>query len=290
MHSYLRSIGFTDIKKETDIFKYIQMVIESPDHQCEYINSDGNTILELKKEFGSRIGLAICGSLEKNKNFYLEYFYPYLQGIIDSTNEYVELEKHIDKNSYAGICDDMRLGITLIYYLQNSGEFLNHTNGKMNISSCSTMLTAMSIDGKIILPVNKHYQMKRNHLKELRQRSDLMLAARDGDEEAIESLTMEDIDTYTSLSKRILEEDIYTIVSTCMMPCGIESDQYLVVGDILNIDHSKNNITGDDMLILTISSRDIIYDVCINKKDLLGEAQIGRRFKGTIWLQGQVKF
>lgn len=290
MHSYLRSIGFTDIKKETDIFKYIQMVIDAPDIQCEYKNSDGNTILELKKEFGCRIGLAICGSLEKGGHFHLEYYYPYLQGIIDSTDEDIELEKHIDKNSYAGICDDMRLGITLIYYLQNSGEFLNHSSGKMNLSSYPTMLTAMSIDGKIILPVNKHFQMRRNHLRHMRQRSDLMSAARDGDEDAIESLTMEDIDTYTSLSKRISEEDVYTIVSTSMMPCGIESDQYLVVGDILNIEHSKNKITGDDMLILTINSKDIMYDVCINKKDLLGEAQIGRRFKGTIWMQGQVKF
>jgi len=39
-----------------------------------------------------------------------------------------------------------------------------------------------------------------------------------GDETAIESLTIEDIDTYSKISRRIRREDVFTIVDSCFMP------------------------------------------------------------------------
>ena len=41
---------------------------------------------------------------------------------------------------------------------------------------------------------------------------------------------------------------------------------------------------------MTIESNNLIYDICINYKDLLGEPEVGRRFKGNIWLQGHVNY
>ncbi|MEE1517216.1 MAG: DUF3881 family protein, partial [Lachnospiraceae bacterium] len=34
----------------------------------------------------------------------------------------------------------------------------------------------------------------------------------------------------------------------------------------------------------------MVFDVCINKKDLLGEPEVGRRFKGSIWVQGYINY
>ena len=45
---------------------------------------------------------------------------------------------------------------------------------------------------------------------------------------AIENLTLEDIDTYSMLSRRIANEDILSIVDSYFMPYGIESDQYSI--------------------------------------------------------------
>ena len=42
----------------------------------------------------------------------------------------------------------------------------------------------------------------------------------------MESLTMEDIDIYTMISRRIRHEDVYSIVDSYLMPYGIECDQY----------------------------------------------------------------
>ena len=39
-----------------------------------------------------------------------------------------------------------------------------------------------------------------------------------------------------------------------------------------------------------LSCNELVFDVCINQKDLLGEPMPGRRFKGTIWLQGKINF
>ena len=34
----------------------------------------------------------------------------------------------------------------------------------------------------------------------------------------------------------------------------------------------------------------MIFDVCINSEDLMGEPAVGRRFKGVIWMQGNINY
>ena len=70
------------------------------------------------------------------------------------------------------------------------------------------------------------------------------------------------------------------------MPYGVESDQYSVLGEILNVCRIENRLTHQDIYVLTVDTNDLVYDVCINEKDLLGEPAVGRRFKGNIWMQG----
>ena len=116
------------------------------------------------------------------------------------------------------------------------------------------------------------------------------LSTAEGDEKAMESLTMEDIDTYSMITKRLEKEDILTIVDSFFIPCGIECDQYQVMGEIVDIMETVNNETGETVVQLGLNCNDIPFDICINKKDLLGTPQVGFRFKGYIWLQGQINF
>ena len=218
MHSFLRSIGFSEITKDIDIFPFLQITIVSPDMKSSYEKPDGEVFVELKKEFGYRIGLAVCGSYLEEQAFHIEYFYPYFRGEYESTNEEIEIERHADKNSYAAICDDVRLGITLIYYLQNISEFFKTAEGKMFSKTGTTVLSALSTEGKIILPVEQVDTNRRSQMKKFMKRSNLLSAAKEGDEEAIENLTMEDIDLYSMLSRRVSNEDLLTIIDTSMMP------------------------------------------------------------------------
>ena len=106
----------------------------------------------------------------------------------------------------------------------------------------------------------------------------------------IENLTLEDIDTYSLLSKRITHEDVLSIVDTYFMPYGIESDQYSVLGEIMDVTLLQNRFTEENVYSMEIMCNDILFSVCINQKDLLGEPEVGRRFKGNIWMQGSVKY
>ena len=73
------------------------------------------------------------------------------------------------------------------------------------------------------------------------------------------------------------------------MPCGIETELYSVMGTILNIKKISNTITNELVYNLTVDCNNIVLDICINSADLLGEPSLGRRFKGTIWLQRSVE-
>ena len=106
----------------------------------------------------------------------------------------------------------------------------------------------------------------------------------------MESLTIEDIDTYTRISQRIINEDVFSIVDSTFMPCGVECDQYSVIGEILELSKEQNIYTGETIYIMTLDCNNMVFTLGINEKHLLGEPLVGRRFKGQIWLQGNVKF
>ena len=80
----------------------------------------------------------------------------------------------------------------------------------------------------------------RNSVKVANERNQLLAQARMGDEDAIESLTLEDMDTYTTISRRIHKEDVFSLVDTYFMPYGVECDQYSILGEITEC-HTDTN-------------------------------------------------
>lgn len=290
MHKFLRSIGFSELKKE-DLEKIFEQIIKKPTVQKIATDSEGNEFAEISKEFGEFFGISLRGTYKEDDTFEIEYYYPYLCGKNISTREPAEVEKHAEKESYAGICDEVRIGVTLIFYLQNVVDYLavKNSRGYMNLAE-GVILGALSTDGKILLPVNKTENKVRNSKKEGTDRNHLIAAARDGDEDAIENLTLEDIDTYSLLSRRITHEDILSIVNSYFMPYGIESDQYSILGEIMDCTLLQNHMTEENVYSLDILCNDMVFSVCINQKDLIGEPEVGRRFKGTVWMQGSIKY
>lgn len=291
MHSFLKSIGFSKLKKKKEIDALIQDVTLHPDRKVISEDAEGNVFAELSKDYGQFIGIAVRGEYTDDEVFEADYFYPYFQGSGISTFERVEVEKHAEKESYAGVCDEIKIGVTLIFYLQNVMEYLNkEKNQNFHQLTTATTLSALSGFGKILLPIQKDENQSKANENITRERSHLIAAAREGDEEAIESLTLEDIDTYSMISRRIMYEDVLTIVSSYFMPYGIESDQYSILGEIIDYQLIENNLTQEELYVLTVNCNDLVFDVCINRGDLLGEPAIGRRFKGVIWMQGNINY
>ena len=113
---------------------------------------------------------------------------------------------------------------------------------------------------------------------------------KNGDEDAMESLTIEDLDLYSMASRRATREDIYSIVDTTFMPSGIECDQYSILGEIKEVICKKNRFTGEEIYDLKVECNDLYFRVGINKMDLLGEPLPGRRFKGKNMDDGNGSF
>lgn len=291
MHRFLRTIGFSELKTKKQLDKLIKEIIGHSDVEKIAIDSDGSEFVEMTKMFHESFGITVCGQYEEDNKFSMEYYYPIFIGRDISTNEQIEIERHVGNESYAGICDEMRLGVTLIFYLQNVADYLNQkVNCESHFQNVTTSLSALALNGKIILPIGKNEEQIRNTEKNKRNHNYLMAAARDGDEEAIESLTLEDIDLYSMISKRVEKEDIFSIVESYFMPYGIESDQYSIMGTILEIKETQNKFTEENVLLMKVNSNDLIFDLCINEKDLVGVPKVGRRFKGNIWMQGKINF
>ena len=80
------------------------------------------------------------------------------------------------------------------------------------------------------------------------------------------------------------------MIDTFMMPYGTECDLYQIMGEIKNVESAVNEYTDEKLYFMTLSCNDMIFDICINQKDLLGEPEEGRRFKGSIWMQGHINF
>ena len=87
-----------------------------------------------------------------------------------------------------------------------------------------------------------------------------------------------------------MDEDIFSLVDTYIMPYGLECDLYSVMGEILDTRVEDNDLTGEMVYIMTLSCNDLVVDVCINKKDITGEPEKGRRFRGNLWLTGMIDF
>lgn len=291
MHSYLRAVGFSEIKKRREIEEIIKEVIETYDEKNVVEDYEDGIFAEFSKNYGCDCGITVCGQYDENNEFHVEYYFPFFRGTGITTDENVVVERHTAQQSFAGACDDLRIGVTLIFYLQNAAEYmLENQKGIAPEGRKTLTISGLAKEGMVLLPLQKDKEAARVERELAENRSNLIAAARNGDEDAMESLTMEDMDTYSMISQRIVREDIFSIVDSYFMPYGIECDQYNVMGEILDFVQFKNILTGEEIYQLTLDSNDVQFDVCINKKDLLGEPQVGRRFKGIIWLQGQLHF
>ena len=115
---------------------------------------------------------------------------------------------------------------SLIFRLTNAGEYMQRRQRGQNLNPRGVSLTAFSRDGKILLPIKKDAKMREKARVADQNREKLIEAARRGDESAIEALNNEDMGMYNSLTRRMMKEDIYSIVESCFMPQGIECDIY----------------------------------------------------------------
>lgn len=291
MHQYLKAIGFGSLRTKKELKEVLKQVEESFTHQIVVSYNESADYCELQKEYGQDIGITLCGELDEEENFDIDYYFPYFEGSGITTYADVIVEKRIEKEQYVGICEDPKVGISLIFHLQNGIEYMKEQRmGLVSKQNIAVTFSGLALSGTILLPVKKSEEQIQNEKESSKNRKNLLNAARSGDQTAIETLTLDDIDTYSRVSRRLIHEDIFSIVDTYFMPYGVECDLYSIMGEILAVRERQNDLTGEELYQMKLNVNELQFDICVPKKDVLGEPEMGRRFKGTIWLQGYLNF
>lgn len=288
MHNFLSAIGFSNIKNRRLLEPIYKQILGNPTKKSIYNISADTQIVQLDKDFGEGFGISLVGERSIDGSISIEHYFPYVKSNVITYQDQIFVEKHGDKEAYAGVSEDLNLGMTLIFFLQNISDYaqsqwMNKPNKYIN----HAYLSALSNSGKIILDViSEDTRSDKQHTNN--DRKSLIEAAKNGDKTALENLTIEDMDTYSSIGRRIHNEDILSIVTTCFMPYGIETEHYSIIGTIINSELKENTFSGEMVYLMVVEANEIMMRVAINQKDLLGEPAPGRRFKGEIWLQGRI--
>ena len=255
MHQYLKAIGFDNIHTRKELRELLREVEERFTHQTIVSYSPGEDFCEYQKEYGQFMGITVCGELDEDDNFDPAYYFPYFVGSGVTTYADVSVERKIEK--------DLTTSVTF---------------------------SGLALSGMILLPVVKNESQRKSEQAASDSRQVLLNAARNGDQTAIETLTLDDIDTYTKVSRRLLHEDVFSIVDTYFMPYGAECDMYSIMGEILAVRTRRNPVTDNKIYHMKLNVNELKFDVCVPADSVMGEPEIGRRFKGTIWLQGYINF
>ena len=292
MHKFLRTVGFSMYQKKHDIQKLLKELVEQAEPaQIHKLQIDyENNLCQVTSEMAPDMGVYIYGEMDEAGVITPEYYVPYVLSHDPSSEAECSIQRHTEKETYAGLLEELRVGISLIYYLENVMEYREKKIAREPREVSYVNLMGLAVNGKVLLPIKKTAKQVEMAKVAAKERNDLMEAARNGDEDAMETLTIEDIDLYSQISRRVMKEDIYSIIDSCFMPCGIECDQYAIIGDILHIDIKTNRLTGEEVYDMKLECNDVIFHVAINRQDLMGEPEIGRRFKGQIWMMGTAKF
>ena len=291
MHQFLRAVGFSDIESRTELNNIIGDAVHDADKRLYTTGSDTHLTAQFDRDFGAGIGLSICGEMDESDHFIYDYYFPYLRGSGVSTAEEVIVERNKYDDSFAGLCEELRVGVTLIFYLQNKIPYLRAVGqDSFPEPGMSVSLSALSLSGKIIMPLEKTSEQKEELRRRAAGRNQVIAAARAGDEDAMETLSLYDMDMYAVLSQKAKKDDIYSLVDTSFMPRGVECDLYSILGEIVDHRVTTNFLTRERVVVMRVMCNELMFDVAINEKDLFGEPAPGRRFKGDIWMQGFLNF
>ena len=268
MHQYLKAIGFGNINNKRELKEILTQVKTSFTQHDLIAQDEEMDICEYQKEYGAGIGISMLGDRDIHEEFEKNYYYPFFLGTGITSHADVYIERRMDREAYAGICEDVKVGINLIFHLQNTVELLKEQQkAKSSVKYKSVTLSGLCNGGMM-----------------------LVSAARTGDPAAIESLTMDDIDTYSKVSQRLISEDVFSIVDTYIMPYGIECDHYSIMGEILELQRITNEYSREEIYVMRLDVNELMFDICVPVKSVIGDPAVGRRFKGNMWLQGRINF
>ncbi len=287
MKKYLSSIGFSKLNTRYEIHTLIGDVIQNASRISHWEKNENEILFVYEKDYGEAFGMMAARIEDKNGYQEIVYWKPYVRGMNFLYSDKMEFEYLSDREKYQCICDENNIGIPLIFDIINPIEYEKLKRDSLDRINCA-VISGIALSGMIILPVEEDEYDRQLQRQRNEKRNRMIDKAREGNVEAMEKLTLDDMDTYSRVTNRSRKEDVFTIVTSYFMPYTVECDKYSVLGSIRDVTSMKNNMTEEELYYLSINCNNIDMDIIIGKKQLMGEPEPGRRFKGNVWLMGDV--
>ena len=297
MHKYLRAVGFSEFVRKSQVDDFFKENLKDENLISTYITQDMRLCGQYNLPVCNGAGISVIGEQEKDQLALIDFYYPYLKGYDYTLIQECTIEKHSDKESYAGIIDDYRLGIALIFYLTN-GNVYNSLIKKHKISDIKIdkiYLSALSVGGRIILPIDKkeisgnefNDKSKINPNFEYDDIDDEDDEEDDYDDSPITTRIIGDMDDFSEgigakpisigigiklprnpigyQESRLKNEDLYSIVETSLVPYGIECDKYQIVAEIISVNRKVNQYTDETMVEMRVDTMGLQFNLMINE-------------------------
>ena len=77
MHSYLKSVGFSKVKKREKIREILLDVVQNYDEKTAVEDYPDGIFVEFSKSYGSNCGITVCGQYDEKNRFHIEYYFPF---------------------------------------------------------------------------------------------------------------------------------------------------------------------------------------------------------------------
>ncbi len=291
MESSLTAIGFSELDEEYTVEDLLEQVLKDAEAQ-QFVEIEGKHILaEYTQKISENTYINARVGLDKDttkKDSKIEVYdceaYVLSDRVLDVCD--VEIECIDNIGAHYVICEEKTTSMQMIFWLQNVVEYLK---GKRQHKTCTQInIAAIANEGTIILPIEQDEEDEQLEKEEREKIRDIIQLMKDGDEEAKQRLEAEEKELDQQLKERLYQEDFLTIMSRYFIPVTLQDAVYAVLGEIVDIKERENSKTNELMYDFTLNVNDVLMDVVISKKQLVGMPSIGMRFMGTCWLQGKV--
>lgn len=148
--------------KKSQLQQLLSSVQNFPDQVQKIRLDEESSLVVYTKEVAPGIGLMVCGEEDMQGSFQMEYYEPYINSNICSSKAECSIEKESARESYDGVCDDCRLGLNLIFSVNNFMEYRKYQALQGFFPTVTDVcMSALCTQGKILLPILKRPEAAR---------------------------------------------------------------------------------------------------------------------------------
>ena len=122
MHKFLRSIGFSALQNDRETEFYLDRAIHEKYRTAFVAAESGRVVEQYQLPVAPSMGITVVGHRDPDGVIVRDYYFPYMHSYEGARTEEAGIERHTERETYAGIMEDFSSGITLIFYLCNSLE------------------------------------------------------------------------------------------------------------------------------------------------------------------------